>query len=147
MSDGKKKKAPLPTKQQLLDFIHDSPTPVGKREIARAFRIAGADRIPLKAMLKELERDGRVDRGRGRRVARPGAPVFVAFLNRLQVLRVAVNQDMPIFTPYTFDLVKRWHEEGVTAALTLRAVYLSERLPTMWPHFAADYSADVQAAA
>jgi len=47
------------------------------------------------------------------RVARPGAPVFVAFLNRLQVLRVAVNQDMPIFTPYTFDLVKRWHEEGV----------------------------------
>ncbi|HLB81209.1 MAG TPA: ribonuclease R [Dongiaceae bacterium] len=80
MSDGKKKKAPLPTKQQLLDFIHDSPTPVGKREIARAFRIAGADRIPLKAMLKELERDGRVDRGRGRRVARPGALPAVAAL-------------------------------------------------------------------
>ena len=80
MSDGRKKKAPLPTKQQLLDFIHDSPTPVGKREIARAFRIAGADRIPLKAMLKELERDGRVDRGRGRRVARPGALPAVAAL-------------------------------------------------------------------
>jgi len=42
---------------------------------------------------------------------------------------------------------QRWHEDGVTAALTLRAVYLSERLPTLWPHFAADYSADVQAAA
>ena len=42
---------------------------------------------------------------------------------------------------------QRWHEDGVTAALTLRAVYLSERLPTMWPHFVADYSADVQAAA
>lgn len=42
---------------------------------------------------------------------------------------------------------QRWHEEGVTAVLTLRAAYLSERLPTLWPHFAADYSADVQAAA
>jgi len=42
---------------------------------------------------------------------------------------------------------QRWHKDGVTAALTLRAAYLSERLPTLWPHFAADYSADVQEAA
>jgi hypothetical protein len=42
---------------------------------------------------------------------------------------------------------QRWHDDGVTAALSLRAVYLSERLPTLWPHFEADYSADVQAAA
>lgn len=42
---------------------------------------------------------------------------------------------------------QRWHEAGVTAALTLRSVYLSERLPTMWPYIAADYSGDVQAAA
>ena len=60
-----------------------------------------------------LEEDRRAAVRQLHRVARPGAPVFVAFLNRLQVLRVAVNQDMPIFTPYTFDLVKRWHEEGV----------------------------------
>lgn len=42
---------------------------------------------------------------------------------------------------------QRWHDEGVTAALTLRAIYLSERLPTLWVHFAAEYSADVRAAA
>lgn len=42
---------------------------------------------------------------------------------------------------------QRWHADGVTAALSLRATYLSERLPTLWSHFAADYSADVQAAA
>ncbi|WP_119459539.1 ribonuclease R [Rhodospirillaceae bacterium SYSU D60014] len=79
MADGqKKKKAPLPTKQQILDFVRESPTPVGKREIARAFQITGADRIPLKAMLKELERDGQVDRGRKRRIARPGALPNVA---------------------------------------------------------------------
>ena len=42
---------------------------------------------------------------------------------------------------------QRWHEDGVTAALTLRAIYLSERLLTMWPHIANEYSADVQTAA
>jgi hypothetical protein len=42
---------------------------------------------------------------------------------------------------------QRWHDDGVTAALSLRAIYLSERLPTLWSHFAAEYSADVQAAA
>lgn len=42
---------------------------------------------------------------------------------------------------------QRWHHEGVSAVLTLRAAYLSERLPTMWPHFADDYFAEIQAAA
>jgi hypothetical protein len=42
---------------------------------------------------------------------------------------------------------QRWHDDGVTAALNLRAVYLSERLPTLWPHFAAEHSAVVQPAA
>ena len=69
----KEKKAPFPTKEQIAEFIRESPKPVGKREIARAFGITGADRIPLKAMLKELEREGTVDRGRGRRLAQPGA--------------------------------------------------------------------------
>ena len=42
---------------------------------------------------------------------------------------------------------QRWHDDGVTAALSLRAIYLSERLPSLWAHFAAEYSADIQAAA
>ena len=47
------------------------------------------------------------------RVLKPGGMVFAAFLNRLAVLRVAVDQDLPFFTPYTFDLVERWYEEGI----------------------------------
>src|SRR5262249_15375833 len=66
-----KKKSSLPTKQQVLDYIRNSPTPVGKREIARAFGISGGDRIPPKAMLKEIAAEGDVERGRGRRLARP----------------------------------------------------------------------------
>ena len=42
---------------------------------------------------------------------------------------------------------QRWHDAGVTAALSLRAIYLSERLPAPWSHFAAEYLAHVQAAA
>jgi ribonuclease R len=73
MKTRTRKKSPLPTKQQILEFIRDSPTPVGKREIARAFGISGGDRIALKAMLKEIAADGSVERGRGRRLARPAS--------------------------------------------------------------------------
>lgn len=47
------------------------------------------------------------------RVVKPSGVVFVAFLNRLHIMRVVVDEDIPFFTPYTFDLVKRWKDEGV----------------------------------
>ena len=67
------KHVPLPSKQQVLDFIRSQPGHVGKRELARAFNLKGADKITLKALLKELERDGAVQRGAKKRFARPGA--------------------------------------------------------------------------
>jgi ribonuclease R len=73
MAERRRKQAPLPTREKILEFIRQSPVPVGKREIARAFAIKGADRIGLKALLKELEREGEVDRGKHRRIASPGA--------------------------------------------------------------------------
>jgi ribonuclease R len=60
----------LPTREQLLAFIADHPGEAGKRDIARAFGITGAARIPLKAMLKELANDGLVER-RHKRLKRP----------------------------------------------------------------------------
>jgi ribonuclease R len=69
---GSSKAVPFPTREQVLAFIRESPTPVGKREIARAFNLRGSDRIPLKALLKELEHEGQVDRGRGRRLGAAG---------------------------------------------------------------------------
>ena len=63
----------LPSREQLLEFIHDSPTPVGKREIARAFNVQAQDRIALKKLLKEIEAKGAVARGRKRRLADPDA--------------------------------------------------------------------------
>jgi ribonuclease R len=67
------KHVPLPTKKDLLDFIRDSPNHVGKRELARAFGMTGPSRTVLRQLLKELEQSGEVQRGRGRRVGKPGS--------------------------------------------------------------------------
>ena len=65
-------RAPLPSKADILAFIAREreaaggvPVKIGKREVSRAFSIKGADRIGLKALLKELESDGAVE-GRGK---------------------------------------------------------------------------------
>lgn len=71
MTDNPRKPVPLPTKQQVLEFINESQGPSGKREIARAFGLRGPAKIHLKKILKELEIDGKVGRGRSRKFASP----------------------------------------------------------------------------
>ena len=73
--------AAFPSREAVLSFIRSSTTPVGKREIARAFRLSGsAGREWLKGLLKELEADGAVERGRGKRLAPPDALPAVGVL-------------------------------------------------------------------
>ena len=66
---------------------------------------------PMYHLLEESDRQAVADELI--RVLKPGGHAFVAFLNHLQALRAAVNQDIPFFTPYTFDIVKRWHYDHV----------------------------------
>ena len=73
MAKPRGKPAPLPTRQDILDFILGSETPVGKREIARAFHLRGHDRVRLKDVLRELEEEGLLQRGRKRRLAAAGS--------------------------------------------------------------------------
>jgi len=68
---GPKKPPPFPTREQVLEFIRESPTPVGKREIVRAFQITGDQRPALKKLLAELAQTGEVDKGRGCKIAPP----------------------------------------------------------------------------
>ncbi len=63
--------APLPSREEVLAFIAEHPGEAGKREIARAFGVKGGDKIALKAILKDLETEGVVEKRRGRLV-RPG---------------------------------------------------------------------------
>ena len=56
----------FPTKSEILDWIRENPDAAGKREIARAFGIKGADRVELKRILRELEDEGHLARRRKR---------------------------------------------------------------------------------
>lgn len=70
----------LPSREDILRFVQDSATPVGKREIARAFNIKGADRIALKRLIRDIEQTGAAVRGKHRRLAEPGALPEMAVL-------------------------------------------------------------------
>ncbi|CAK0769983.1 ribonuclease R [uncultured Gammaproteobacteria bacterium] len=80
MTGSRHKPVPFPTREAVLEFIRDSTTPVGKREIARAFHLHGDDRVLLKQLLHDLQTEGAVERGHGhgRRVAPPSALPEVA---------------------------------------------------------------------
>ncbi len=91
----------LPTRQQILDVIAASDQPAGKREIARAFGLAGAAKIQLKALLKDMADEGLIDAGPGRAFhAMGGVP-------KVTVLRVVeVDGDQPVAVP------DRWEADG-----------------------------------
>ena len=96
-----KTKTPLPTMQELTDFLNKQTREISRREIARSFGIKGDDRTYLKHMLKEIEMRGLVRRnGRSFR-----SSAFVP--NRLTVEITGQDADG--------ELVARpieWHEEG-----------------------------------
>jgi ribonuclease R len=62
---------PFPTKQQIADFVRDQDGRVGKREIARAFRLDADQKRTLKKVLKEMKEDGSLKPGRGKKLRDP----------------------------------------------------------------------------
>jgi ribonuclease R len=59
----------LPTREEILDYIAASPTPLARRDLVRAFKVPAAERLALKELLREVERSGAVERGPKRRLA------------------------------------------------------------------------------
>ena len=72
----------LPTSKQILDFIASSDTAVGKREIAKAFGLHGAEKVALKALLRDMADEGLIDHSPGRAFHQMGG------LPKVTVLRV-----------------------------------------------------------
>lgn len=70
----------LPSKDDVLRFIADNPGNAGKREIAKAFGIKGADRIGLKRLLSEMADEGTLQRRR-KKLNRPGDVPSVTVLH------------------------------------------------------------------
>ena len=91
---------------------------MGRREIARAFNIKGPDRIPLKAMLKELAGEGLIDLGRHRRAAPPGTLPHVTV-----VAITAIDEDgHATARPLT------WRQESAPPTISIP---LSSRTPSV----------------
>lgn len=78
----------VPSREVLLKFIAEHPQQASKREIAKAFGLKGDDRVVLKALLKELETDGMVQKSR-KTLTRPGGLPPVTVLDITTATRTA----------------------------------------------------------
>jgi ribonuclease R len=87
----------LPSREQILDFIQNSETQAGKREIARAFGLKGQEKIALKRLLRDMAEEGLID-GRKSAYHRLGG------IPKVTVLRVVDIEDgEPIAIPDNWD--------------------------------------------
>ena len=80
MKNPKARTAPFPTREQIATFIRESETRVGKREIARAFRLDAEQKLELRRVLKAMENEGALGRDRGRRFHPQGTLPSVAVI-------------------------------------------------------------------
>ena len=78
-------KGHVPTRDELLAFIKESATPVGKREIARACGLKGDQRIELKQLLRELRDCGDIAADRAKTFKDPQALTDIAVLEIVRV--------------------------------------------------------------
>ena len=97
----------MPSRQQILDFITESQTPAGKREIARAFGLHGAEKIALKALLKDMADEGLIDSAPGRSFHKMGGVPKVTVLRIIEI----GDDGKPFATP------ESWHGEGPSPRL------------------------------
>ncbi len=93
--------AGLPSREEILRFIEESSGAVGKREIAKHFGLHGADKVALKALLKDMTDEGLVDMAPGRAFHKHGG------LPRVTVLRVAAVEGDAVWA-----VPDRWEGSG-----------------------------------
>src|SRR6478672_6968598 len=101
MSRRRTQAAGLPSRKQILDFIASSDQPAGKREIARAFGLAGQDKIELKRLLKDMADEGLIDSSPGRAFHQAGG------VPKVTVLRVQAVDD----SANVFGTPEQWQAE------------------------------------
>jgi len=78
-------KGRVPTRDELLTFIKESATPVGKREIARAYGLKGDQRIELKQLLRDLRDAGDIAADRAKTFKDPKALTDITVLEIVRV--------------------------------------------------------------
>ena len=100
----------LPSKEQVLDFIKSADSQVGKREIAKHFRLKGQEKIHLKALLKDMAEEGLID-GRKSAYHRMGG------LPKVTVLRIVeIDEGNAVAIP------ESWQPDDATPPPRLRVI-------------------------
>ncbi len=74
------KAAPFPSDEDILKFVEESPGRVGKREIARAFKLNARQKRTLKKVLRDMQQSGTLQKDRGKRVRKPGTLASVTVI-------------------------------------------------------------------
>src|SRR3546814_18128767 len=84
-----------------MDFITSSDQPTGKREIARALGLHGAEKIALKALLTDMADEGLIDSAPGRDFHKMGG------VPKVTVLRIGDVEGKNVTA-----VLERWEAEG-----------------------------------
>jgi ribonuclease R len=100
----------LPDRDAILAFVRQTPTAVGKREIARAFGLKGEEREALKALLAEMEVEGLLESGPGRPLHKAGG------LPRVAVLTVVSSEGARVLA-----VPEKWEGEGLPPKVLIGA--------------------------
>src|SRR5687767_7583107 len=106
---ARKQRTGLPTREQILDFIGSSDQPAGKREIARAFGLSGADKMALKTLLQDTADEGLIDSASGRAFHKMGG------VPKVTVLRVVDIDD----SGQAWAVPERWEADAPEPRLRL----------------------------
>lgn len=111
----------IPSKAELLEYIESQPHPVSRRELARAFKIKGSQRIPMKSILKELMTEGKLIRQGGLLHKTEISPVNVVEITGQN------RQGLPIARPL------HWSGKGKAPQIALNGFLKARtrRLPTL----------------
>jgi len=100
----------MPSRAQILEFLQTSDSSAGKREIAKAFGLQGAEKIALKALLKDMAEEGLID-GRKSAYHRMGG------VPKVTVLRVAEIEDGEAYA-----IPDAWSPDDATPPPRLRLI-------------------------
>ncbi|MCG6119862.1 MAG: ribonuclease R [Blastomonas sp.] len=102
----------MPDRDAILKFITESHEPAGKREIAKHFKLRGAEKIALKALLKDMADEGLIDSAPGRAFHKMGG------LPKVTVLKIIEVEGRELI-----GVPDNWQAEGIPAP----KVRISER--------------------
>ncbi|MFO1069070.1 MAG: ribonuclease R [Geminicoccaceae bacterium] len=97
--------ATLPTRDEILRWLEQTPA-ARKRDVLEAFAVGGKDKVELKRLLRELERDGEIDlrRRKPRPDQAPAAPGKLPPVGVVDVVAIDDQGDLVLRSPDLPDL-------------------------------------------